>query len=178
MHDEQHNTRPANQPPMTEEQAREAAEEIIARALRGERSPGVPTVTRFRDPTPAPVIGTAPPVPQYGVPPMSQRATDASRVMLYGGMATVPPGLIAIGILVASRHADPDVVAMICAAPAAFALPLLALARLFFRAKQVVEAAPPVHNHLYDGAVVRQEHTTVNTNQRGLITTSRNELPE
>ncbi|TQE33201.1 hypothetical protein Sipo7851_21225 [Streptomyces ipomoeae] len=163
---------------MSDDEARVAAEEIFARALRGERSPGVPTVTRFHDPTPPPPIGSAPPVAQKGAPPMSQRATDISRVMLYGGLATVPPGLIAIGILVASRHADPTVVGMICAAPAALAVPILALARLFTRAKEVVEAAPPVEHHHYGGAVVYQDHTTVTTNQRGLITTSRNELPE
>lgn len=110
--------------------------------------------TSFRDPTRPPLIGTAAPVAQPGTPPMSQRATDISRMMLAGGVATVPPGLIAIGILVASRHADPTIIGMICAAPAALAVPILAIARLVRRAG---EAAPPVIHHNYTGPVYQDQ---------------------
>lgn len=104
-------------------------------------------------------IGTAPPVPQPGIPPMSQQATDIGRAAMYCGLATVPPGLIAIGIMIASEHADATVIGMICAAPAALAL---AIARLLRRAGQ---AAPPeVHQH-YNGPVTQ---TTTHTETRGV----------
>jgi predicted Co/Zn/Cd cation transporter (cation efflux family) len=95
---------------------------------------------------------------------MSQKATDASAFMLAAGLATVPPGLIAIGILIASDYADPAVIAMICAAPAAIALPILAIARLLRGAKAVV---PDTHNHHYAGPV-HQEHRNVSTQTRGI----------
>lgn len=109
--------------------------------------------THYRDDTPLPVTGSVPPVAQPGIPPMSQQATDVGRAAMYCGLATVPPGLIAIGILVASEHADSTVIGMICAAPAALAVPILAIARLIRRAG---EAAPPEHHHHYKGAVHQQ----------------------
>lgn len=126
--------------------------------------------TSYRDDTPLPVVGTAPPVPQPGVPPMSQRATDISRVMLAAGVATVPPGLIAIGILVASEHADPTVIGMICAAPAALAIPILAVASILRRAKDVL---PATHHHHYTGTVV-QDSRSITTTTRGVIASTRN----
>ena len=128
------------------------------------------TPTAYRDPTPTPTIGAAEPVPQPGRPPMSQKATDVSTVMLMGGLATVPPGLIAIGLLIASDYADPAVIGMICAAPAAIAVPILAAARLLSRAKDVV---PAVHNHQYTGPVSQQHHT-VSTQTRGLFAKTNN----
>jgi hypothetical protein len=112
--------------------------------------------TSYRDDTPAPAYGPMPPVPQPGTPPMSQRATDISRMMIAGGVATVPPGLIAIGVLVASQHADPTVIGMICAAPAAVAVPILAIARLLRRAK---DALPEQHHHHYAGPVYQDQRT-------------------
>lgn len=120
--------------------------------------------TRYLDETPVPLIGSAPPVAQPGIPPMSQRASDISRLMLYGGAATVPPGLIAIGLLIASENANPTVIAWICAAPAALAVPILTLARLLRRAK---DAAPDeIHNH-YEGPVY-QDQREVHTSTRGV----------
>lgn len=123
------------------------------------------TPTAYRDLTPTPAIGATPPVPQPGRPPMSQRATDVSALMLAAGLATVPPGLIAIGVLIASDYADPAVIGMICAAPAAVAVPILAVARLLGRAK---DAVPAVHTHQYTGPVSQQHHT-VSTQTRGLF---------
>jgi hypothetical protein len=133
------------------------AERLINEALN------IPTA--YRDPTPIPAVGPTPPVPQPGRPPMSQRATDASALMLTAGLATVPPGLIAIGVLVASDYANPAVIGMICVAPAAIAVPILAVARLLGSAKEVV---PAVHTHHYTGPVSQQHHT-VSTQTRGLI---------
>ncbi|MET8980424.1 hypothetical protein ABZX85_32940 [Streptomyces sp. NPDC004539] len=140
---------------LSEAAAEAEAARIIADAYRP--TPTLPSA--YRDTSPLPAHGDTPPVPQPGIPPMSQRAVDASRLILTTGLATVPPGLIAIGILIASRQADPTVIGMICAAPAAVAVPVLALARLLTRA---AEAAPDTHHHHYQGPV-HQESTTTHT---------------
>ncbi|MEU9338140.1 hypothetical protein AB0D49_34160 [Streptomyces sp. NPDC048290] len=145
--------------PMTADEADSEARRIIAAAYR----PAPETPTAYRDLSPLPTHGSTPPVAQPGIPPMSQRATDVGRLMVAAGLATVPPGLVAIGVLVASRHADPTVIGMICAAPAAIAVPIIALARLLARAG---EAAPDEHHHHYTGPV-HQQHTTSHT--RGLV---------
>jgi hypothetical protein len=116
-------------------------------------------MTAYRDQTPVPHYGSTPPVPQPGRPPMSQRATDVSAVMLSAGVASLPVGAVAIGILLASGHADPTVIGMICAAPAAVAVPILAVARLL---RRVREAVPDVHHHHYAGPV-HQQHTHTST---------------
>ncbi|MEV4975529.1 hypothetical protein [Streptomyces scopuliridis] len=126
--------------------------------------------TRYRDETPVPVIGTTPPVPQPGRPPMSQKATDASALMLSAGIASLPLGAAATGILWASGHADPVVIACICAAPATL---ILALSRLLKHAKDAAEAAPPEHHYHYTGTVI-QDQRSINTQTRGLIATTRN----
>ncbi|MFJ5302160.1 hypothetical protein [Streptomyces sp. NPDC088350] len=150
---------------MTDDEAAVEAARIIADAYR----PVPETPTSYRDPSPLPAYGSTPPVTQPGTPPMSQRAVDASRLMLTAGLSTVPPGLIAIGVLIASRHADPTVIGMICAAPAAIAVPILAIARLI---RSAGEAAPDTHHHHYTGPI-RQEHTTTHT--RGLIARTHND---
>ncbi|MET7713679.1 hypothetical protein [Streptomyces sp. NPDC005407] len=132
--------------------------------------------TSFRDDSAVPVIGTAPPVAQPGRPPMSQKATDASALMLSAGAASLPIGAVAVGIMLASGYADPTVIGMICAAPAAVALPILALARLLRRAKDVAEAAPPEHHHHYNGPVI-QDQRSIHSQTRGVIAHTRNELP-
>lgn len=121
--------------------------------------------TAYRDPTPLPTVGPTPPVAQPGRPPMSQRATDASALMLTAGLATVPPGLISIGLLIASDYANPAVIGMICAAPAVVAVPVLAFARLCRTAQGIV----PAEQHHHYNAPVHQEHHTVSTQTRGLI---------
>lgn len=137
----------------------------LAAAVEAALAEGMPTAYRSADPSlpswaDGPRIGTALPVPQPGVPPMSQRSTDIGRTALYCGVATVPPGLIAIGLLLASGQADPVVVGWICAAPAALAVPILAVARLVRGAKEAVEAAPAEHHHHYAGPVHQdQRHT-------------------
>lgn len=111
-----------------------------------------------------PRIGTAPVVPQPGIPPMSARTTEITRAVMFCSFATVPPGLIAIAAMVASQHANPTVIGMICAAPAALAVPILAIARLIRRAG---EATPPeIHNH-YEGPVY-QDQRNVHSHTRGV----------
>lgn len=113
--------------------------------------------TRYRDTTPVPAYGTAAPVPQPGIPPMSARTTEITRAVMYCSMATVPPGLIAVAVMVASEHANPTVIGMICAAPAAIAIPILALARLIRRAG---EAAPAEIHQTYTGNVHQETRIT------------------
>jgi hypothetical protein len=97
-----------------------------------------------------PQIGTAPPVAQPGTPPMSARTAEFTRSVMYCSLATVPPGLIAVAALVASEHANPTVIGMICAAPAAIAVPILAVARLV---RRFGEAAPTEIHQTYTGPV-------------------------
>ena len=136
-------------------------------------SPAAPT--SFHDRAPVPSIGPTPPVPQPGRPPMSQRATDASVLMLSAGAASVPIGGMTCLVLYTLGHADPTSLAIGGAMPVALAVPILALCRLAGRAKQAVEAAPAVHHHHYEGDV-HQDFSSVNTNTRGLIARTRNEL--
>ncbi|MFJ9101319.1 hypothetical protein ACIRJM_22960 [Streptomyces sp. NPDC102405] len=117
--------------------------------------------TSYRDDSPVPQIGTALPVAQPGTPPMSARTTEVTRSVMYCSLATVPPGLIAVAALVASEHANPTVIGMICAAPAAIAVPILAVARLVRRAG---EAAPTEINQTYTGPVYQDQRNVENKN--------------
>jgi len=128
-----------------------AVEEVLVEEMRTSHRSDNPDLPSWED---GPRIGTAPPVPQPGLPPMSQQATDIGRTAIYCGLATVPPGLIAIGLLLASEYADPTVIVMICAAPAAIAVPILALARLLRRAKDVL---PTEQHHHYNGPVYQDQ---------------------
>ena len=113
--------------------------------------------TYYRDTTLVPAYGTVPPVPQPGRPPMSQRATDASALMLSGGIASV---LVSGGVslvLWSSGHADPTVIAWMSAGPPMAFLSLKALVKGVKRA-----AVPDVHHHNYSGPVT-QNHRTSNS---------------
>ncbi len=99
---------------------------------------------------------TSPP-PQREVPAMSARTTETARAVMFCSLATVPPGLLAIGVMLASEHADPTVIGMICAAPAAIAVPNHAHARLIHRAG---EAAPTEINQTYTGNVHQETRIT------------------
>ncbi|MET9122078.1 hypothetical protein [Streptomyces sp. NPDC004528] len=55
---------------------------------------------------------------------MYARTTEITRPVMYASLATVPP------VLVAPEHANPTVIGVICAPPAALAVPILPLARL------------------------------------------------
>ncbi|MDX3232872.1 hypothetical protein [Streptomyces sp. ME19-01-6] len=132
--------------------------------------------TSYRDSSPIPAIGPTPPVAQPGRPPMSEAATNISGVMIASSVPILALGGAATALLWASGHADPTVVGLICATPVGLAVPIFALSRLVKRAKQTVEAAPPVHHHHYNGPVM-QDHRTVNTQTRGVWAKTRNELP-
>ncbi|MFD7720744.1 hypothetical protein [Streptomyces sp. NPDC059814] len=132
-------------------------------------APAVPTA--YRDTTPLPVTGAAAPVAQPGRPPMSQRATDASSLMLAGGAGTLMAGTGAGVALWALGGVDPVALALAAGAPVAV---LAALSRVLRRAGQAAaQAAPVTHHHTYTGPV-RQEHRTTTTTTRGVIARTRN----
>lgn len=143
--------------------------EVTKLALAVEEALAEAMPTRHHDDSPLPPYGPTPPVPQPGVPPMSQQATDIGRAAVFCGLATVPPGLIAIGVMVASEHANPTVIGMICAAPAALAVPILAIARLI---RGAGEALPAEHHHHYNGPV---DQRTTHSSTRGVWAKTNNQ---
>ncbi|MEZ3180780.1 hypothetical protein KYY02_19430 [Streptomyces pimonensis] len=134
--------------PMSEEAAKEEAARLIASAYQP---------TTFRDDTPTPEVGDAPPVPQPGRPPMSQGATDASVLILAGGGAFSMVSLSAGVLMYLSQYADPIVCGIVFGAPTTL---FLALARLAKR----VRPEPEVHQHFH-GDVTQ---TTVNAKNTGV----------
>ncbi|WP_371637721.1 hypothetical protein OG988_40645 [Streptomyces zaomyceticus] len=125
-----------------------------------------PVATSYRDETPVPAVGTALPVAQPGRAPMSQRATDASALMLAGGAGTLMAGTGAGVALWALAGVDPLTLGLAIGAPVAL---VAALARLVRRAGQAAQQAAPVtHHHIYTGPV-RQTHRTTTTTTRGVI---------
>ncbi|MFI6560382.1 hypothetical protein [Streptomyces sp. NPDC050534] len=129
--------------PLTDAVIRAAVDNAIHEARRTGTSPQA-------------VIGSTPPVVQTdgGRPPMSQQATDASALMLSGGVASVLVGGAASLVMIASGHADPTVCGIVFGAPAAT---FLAASRLLKRAKQ---AMPDTHHHHYNGPVQQDTRIT------------------
>ncbi|MEW1723871.1 hypothetical protein [Streptomyces sp. NPDC093109] len=154
-------------PRLSDDEAADTARRLIADAYRP--TPAVPT--SYRDTSPVPAIGTTPPVPQPGRPPMSQRATDISGIMLAASIASVPLGGSASLVLWTVGTLDPLVVALVCGAPVAL---LGALTRALKHAKATRAAGPPEHHHHYNGPVV-QDHSTYTTATRGLIARTHNQ---
>ncbi|MFJ3914396.1 hypothetical protein [Streptomyces vinaceus] len=157
---------PAGARPMTETEATAHAERLIREAYRP---------TSYRDDTPLPLVGDTPPVPQQGRPPMSQRATDASTLMLAAGASSLMIGGSASLVLLVAGHVDPVTVALVTGAPVAF---VAVLGRALKRAKSVVEAAPAeIHNH-YTGPVDHRTFTTTTTTTttKGMFARTRNDV--
>jgi hypothetical protein len=139
-------TRPA----LTDAEAEAQARKIIA-----------DFATSYRDPTPTPAIGSAPPVAQPGRPPMSQKAVDVSSIMLAGSVASVPLGGMTCLVLYTLNQVDPVSLTIGASAPVALVLAISALLR---RAKGVL---PDEHHHHYDGPVY-QDQRNVHTSTRGV----------
>ncbi|WP_411078277.1 hypothetical protein [Streptomyces sp. cmx-10-25] len=154
------------------EAAVRAAADLIAdveTALAEATGPApAPMPTAHRDTAPLPAVGTALPVVQPGRAPMSQRATDASVVMLAVGGGTLMAGG-GVGVaLWALADVDPLALALVGGASVSV---LLALSRLVRRVGQTAcEAVPVTHHHHYSGPVdARQEHHTTAPSTRGLF---------
>lgn len=123
-------------------------------------------------------IGTAPPVPQPGIPPQSSGAVDyAVRVLSTSVATALVSGSVAL-ILAVSPAADPLVCGIVFGAPIGLAIPIAALSSLARRTKEVVAAVPPdIHNH-YNGTVYQDHRSNhLHTETRGFVATTRNELP-
>jgi acetylornithine deacetylase/succinyl-diaminopimelate desuccinylase-like protein len=122
--------------------------------------------TSYRDQTPVPRYGDAPPVPQPGRPPMSSKAVDDTARMLGASVLIAVSGGSTTAVLWASGYANPTVVALVFGAPTALAL---ALGRVM---KRVKEATPDVHHHHYTGHV---DQRTVHTKTTGVWARTNNQ---
>jgi len=112
---------------------------------------------------------------------MSQKTVDLNTTILTSSLLTAVLGGTTTSILWASGQADPTVIAWICAGaisiPAAISLPVLALKSLIKNTKEAAQAAPPQINQYYTGPVHQNQHTHLHTNNRGIVATTRNQLP-
>lgn len=144
----------------------DAARDLINSVF--EDTPATPTA--YRDPSPIPAIGSSAPVAQPGRPPMSQRATDASALMLAAGAASLPIGGATSLVLYTLGTVDPAALAIGAAAPVALVLAVGALIRSAGRGMQGIGAE---HHHHYNGPVSQQHHT-VSTQTRGLFAKTTN----
>lgn len=140
----------------------ETAMQNAIQQIADEQTPRIPTF--YKDPTPNPAIGTTPPVTQPGRAPMSQKAADASGLILSIGIASP---LIGGGFALAmwsTGLANPTVIGWIVGGTIA----LVAAGTVLIRAlKATVEAAPPeIHQHHY--GPVYQDHSTHEHTSRGV----------
>ncbi|WP_330328193.1 hypothetical protein [Streptomyces pseudovenezuelae] len=140
-----------------------------------------PTAVRVTDPTipsykDGPRIGTAPAIPQPGIPPQSRAAVDyAVRVLSTAVATAITSGSLAL-LLYASKYANPLVCGIVFGAPIGLAVPIAALASLAKRTKEVVAAAPPVIHQHYSGHIT-QTNQTINADSHGLVAVTRPQLP-
>ncbi|MER7841821.1 hypothetical protein ABTY98_39530 [Streptomyces sp. NPDC096040] len=142
------------------------AERLITEAYSPGTTPTVPAVTSYRDNTPLPAYGTTPPVAQPGRPPMSQRATDISGVMLAGSVASVPVGGISCLVLWTLGSVDPVNLAIGGLTPVGI---LLAASALLSRLKSVHTE----HHHHYSGPVHQDLSTTTTNTAKGMVAVNR-----
>lgn len=129
--------------PMSEE----VAEKEAARLIQAAYQP-----TSYRDTSPIPAIGDAPPVPQPGRPPMSAKAVDDTARMIGASVVIATTGGSTTAILWASGYANPAVVAIVFGAPTAL---VLAIARLAKRARP----EPEVHQHFHGTVTQTTTHS-------------------
>ncbi|WP_327335879.1 hypothetical protein OG384_04395 [Streptomyces sp. NBC_01324] len=168
---EQQPTRPGQPDPVMNQALLIAA--AVDEALAGEKK----TAIRIDDPAmpswkEGPRIGTAPPEPQPGQPPMSQWAVDASGVMKAIAVTSLPVG----GALWLVGQIDPLVLALICGSPIALAA---AVGRLVSHIKSTVEAAPPtVHQHYSGPVTITHDQRSITTDTRGLWARTTNHSKE
>lgn len=135
---------------------RHQAEQIIAAV---EEALHVPT--SYRDDTPTPAVGSTPPVPQPGRPPMSQKATDASALMLAVGAASVPVGGMTSLVLYTLGHVDPVQLAIGGAVPVCFVVAVGFVVRS-------LRGVHTEHHHHYEGTVFQDQRST-RTQTRGFV---------
>ncbi|MFB8044157.1 hypothetical protein ACFC8F_23085 [Streptomyces hydrogenans] len=155
--------------PLTDTEAAARAEELLAEwASR-------PAPSSYRDETPVPSYGDAAPVAQPGRPPMSQKATDASALMLSGSVAALSVGGSVSLVLFALDQIEPLTLAIGAAGPVALVLAVGSLLRSAGRAKADAAAATTTHHHHYAGPV-QQTNTAVSSTTRGMFARTRNDV--
>jgi hypothetical protein len=148
-----------------------AVEEALADAIPKRIRNDDPDVPSWQDGS---RIGTAPPVPQPGIPPQSRAAVDyAVRVLSTSVATAICSGSFSL-VLYVSRFADPVVCAIVFGAPIGFAIPIAALSGLAKRAKEVVLAAPPeIHNHI--NGPVHVDRRKIHTENKGVWAKTNNQ---
>jgi hypothetical protein len=114
---------------------------------------------RYRDDSPVPAVGSAPPAVQPGRPPMSQQATGASVMLIAGGFFSLCLGAAVSAVMYFSQAANETVVVTLCAAPPALFLSLGALM------KRLRKVMPDEHHHHYEAPVFQDHSTVTNTNR-------------
>lgn len=139
------------------------AQQLVAAVEEAMRTP-----TSYRDNSPVPQIGSAPPVDQPGRPSMSPRATDASVMMIAGGFLSLCLGAAVSAVLHFSGTANETVVIALCAGPPAAFLAAKSLIKGF---KQAMP--DEIHNH-YSGPV-HQDQRNVHTSTRGVWAKTNNQ---
>ncbi|TXS34746.1 hypothetical protein EAO72_40830 [Streptomyces sp. or43] len=112
-------------------------------------------------------IGTAPPVPQPGQPPMSQWAVDASGVMKAIAVASLPVG----GALWLVGQVDPLTLGIMCGSPVVLAL---AVGRLIAHIKAADETGPPtIHQHYNGPVTITHDQRSIESKTIGVIASTR-----
>lgn len=149
--------------PLNDDEAKARARQLIEEAYKP---------TSYRDDSPVPAYGPTPPVTQPGRPPMSQRATDASGLMLAGSVASLSVGGATSLVLYTLGQVDPTTLAIGAAGPVALVLAVGSLIRSVGRAKA---DAHTEHHHHYQGGVV-QNTTNVDQTTKGLFANTRNQV--
>jgi hypothetical protein len=155
---------------LSESEAAAEARRIIESLYRPETQPA-PIPTAYRDTSPI-APPTAAPVAQEGRPPMSQRATDISGLMLSGSVAALSVGGATSLVLYTLGQVDPVTLAVGAAGPVALVLAVGSLLRSAGRAKADMHTE---HHHHYNGTV-RQETTNVTSTTKGLFARHRNDV--
>ncbi|MFZ3475438.1 hypothetical protein ACODT4_41335 [Streptomyces sp. 2.9] len=148
--------------PLSEQEIADYARQLIAEAYA--------PPTSYRDDSPVPAYGPTPPVAQPGRPPMSQRATDVSGLMLSGSVAALSLGGATSLVLWSLGQVDPIQLALGAAGPVALVLAVAAVVRRL----QGVQLFSATHNH-YTGSV-RQETTHVSSTTKGVFARTRNDV--
>ncbi|MFH8520300.1 hypothetical protein ACH4CE_35555 [Streptomyces gelaticus] len=155
------------QQPLSEAQAAAEAARLIAESY----STTSPTATNYKDIAPIPTTGDAAPCTQPGRPPMSQKATDASALMLSGSVAALSVGAATSLVLYTLGQVDPVTLAIGAAGPVALVLAAGSLLKSLARAKAA--STTTTHHHHYSGSV-RQETTNLSSTTKGMIARTNN----
>ncbi|MGW6531449.1 hypothetical protein [Streptomyces venezuelae] len=151
--------RPTDKAGQREMTAQEIANELIAAVNKAMPEPPA----RLLESHTPPQIGSPPPVVQPGTPPMTARETQIGRVALSVGAAVSLPILAGAVFMVATEHADSDVIAWCAGGVTALAALIAAVG---FAVKRIMAAAPPppseIHYHV-EGDLhqdQREQHTS------------------